>query len=58
VGDHNFLRVTTPVRTNLTTVTSDDPHTTLEGYYGLGIMSGRLAGWVWFGHNGAFQGYN
>ena len=34
-----------------------NPHTTLEGYYGLGIMSGTLAGWDWFGHNGAFQGY-
>jgi CubicO group peptidase (beta-lactamase class C family) len=34
-----------------------NPHTTLEGYYGLGIMSGRLAGWDWFGHTGAFQGY-
>ena len=34
-----------------------NPHTTLEGYYGLGIMSGTLAGWDWFGHSGAFQGY-
>jgi hypothetical protein len=34
-----------------------NPHSTVEGYYGLGIMSGRLAGWDWFGHNGAFQGY-
>jgi CubicO group peptidase (beta-lactamase class C family) len=34
-----------------------NPHTTLEGYYGLGIMSGTLAGWDWFGHTGAFQGY-
>jgi DNA-binding beta-propeller fold protein YncE len=30
VGDHAFLRMTTPVRTNLTTATSDDVHTTLE----------------------------
>ena len=34
-----------------------NPHTTLEGYYGLGIMSGTVAGWDWFGHTGAFQGY-
>jgi CubicO group peptidase (beta-lactamase class C family) len=34
-----------------------NPHMTLEGYYGLGIMSGTLAGWDWFGHTGAFQGY-
>jgi CubicO group peptidase (beta-lactamase class C family) len=34
-----------------------NPHTTLEGYYGLGIMSGTVAGWDWFGHIGAFQGY-
>jgi CubicO group peptidase (beta-lactamase class C family) len=34
-----------------------NPHTTLEAYYGLGIMSGTLAGWDWFGHTGAFQGY-
>jgi CubicO group peptidase (beta-lactamase class C family) len=34
-----------------------NPHTTLEGYYGLGIMSGTLTGWDWFGHTGAFQGY-
>jgi CubicO group peptidase (beta-lactamase class C family) len=34
-----------------------NPHAALEGYYGLGIMSGTLAGWDWFGHGGAFQGY-
>ena len=34
-----------------------NPHATLEGYYGLGIMSGTLAGWDWFGHSGGFQGY-
>jgi CubicO group peptidase (beta-lactamase class C family) len=34
-----------------------NPHATVEGHYGLGIMSGTLAGWDWFGHNGAFQGY-
>jgi CubicO group peptidase (beta-lactamase class C family) len=34
-----------------------NPNTTLEGYYGLGIMSGTTGGWEWFGHTGAFQGY-
>lgn len=34
-----------------------DPHSSIERYYGLGIVSGRLAGWDWFGHSGALQGY-
>ncbi|SHL71352.1 CubicO group peptidase, beta-lactamase class C family [Bradyrhizobium lablabi] len=34
-----------------------NPHASLEGHYGLGIMSGKLAGWDWFGHSGLFQGY-
>ena len=34
-----------------------NPHADLEGYYGLGIMSGRTAGWDWLGHSGGFQGY-
>jgi CubicO group peptidase (beta-lactamase class C family) len=34
-----------------------NPHTSLEGYYGLGIMSGNTGGWDWFGHSGGFQGY-
>ncbi len=34
-----------------------NPHADLEGYYGLGIMSGTAAGWDWFGHSGGFQGY-
>jgi CubicO group peptidase (beta-lactamase class C family) len=33
------------------------PHSSLERYYGLGIMSGRIAEWDWFGHSGAFQGF-
>jgi len=33
-----------------------DPHASLERYYGLGIISGSLDGWEWFGHSGAFQG--
>ena len=34
-----------------------DPHSSIESYYGLGIMSGSLGGWNWFGHSGALQGY-
>jgi hypothetical protein len=33
------------------------PHCGIERYYGLGIMSGRIAEWEWFGHTGAFQGF-
>ena len=29
-----------------------NPHASLEGHYGLGIMSGTMAGWDWFGHTG------
>jgi CubicO group peptidase (beta-lactamase class C family) len=34
-----------------------NPHASLEGYYGLGIMSGTIGGWEWFGHSGALFGY-
>jgi D-alanyl-D-alanine carboxypeptidase len=34
-----------------------DPDSSVERYYGLGIMSGRIAGWPWFGHSGGLQGY-
>jgi CubicO group peptidase (beta-lactamase class C family) len=34
-----------------------NPHASLEGYYGLGTMSGSTGGWDWFGHTGGFQGY-
>jgi CubicO group peptidase (beta-lactamase class C family) len=34
-----------------------NPHASLEGYYGLGIMSGTMGGWDWFGHSGGLQGY-
>jgi CubicO group peptidase (beta-lactamase class C family) len=33
------------------------PDSSLEAYYGLGIVSGNTAGWDWFGHGGGFQGY-
>jgi hypothetical protein len=29
----------------------------IEGYYGLGIASGSVSGWDWFGHGGGLQGY-
>ena len=32
-------------------------HSSVERWYGLGIVSGTLAGWDWFGHTGGFQGY-
>ena len=34
-----------------------NPDTNFEGYYGLGISSGNLGGWDWFGHGGGLQGY-
>ena len=38
-----------------------DPHSSLERYYGLGIISGsaadKMSGWDWFGHSGGLQGY-
>ena len=34
-----------------------DPHSSIERYYGLGIISGTLAGWRWYGHSGGLQGY-
>ena len=34
-----------------------NPHSSIERYYGLGIMSGRTAEWEWFGHSGGFQGF-
>lgn len=34
-----------------------NPHASLEGYYGLGIISGTFHGWDWFGHSGGLQGY-
>jgi CubicO group peptidase (beta-lactamase class C family) len=34
-----------------------DPQISVERHYGLGLMSGRLANWDWFGHSGGFQGF-
>ncbi|MBM3599100.1 MAG: beta-lactamase family protein [Alphaproteobacteria bacterium] len=34
-----------------------NPHSSFEIHYGLGIISGKLGDWEWFGHAGGFQGY-
>jgi len=34
-----------------------NPHSGIERYYGLGVMSGNTEGWEWFGHGGGLQGY-
>jgi CubicO group peptidase (beta-lactamase class C family) len=34
-----------------------NPHASQEGYYGLGVTSGALGGWDWFGHSGGLHGY-
>lgn len=34
-----------------------DPHGSLGRHYGLGIMSGTVGDWEWYGHGGAFQGF-
>jgi D-alanyl-D-alanine carboxypeptidase len=34
-----------------------DPYAAVERWYGLGTMSGSLAGCDWFGHTGGFQGH-
>ena len=34
-----------------------DESAAIESYYGLGVGSGALNGWDWFGHGGGFQGF-
>ena len=34
-----------------------DPHSSLERWYGLGIISGAVGDWQWFGHAGGFPGF-
>ncbi len=34
-----------------------NPDSSFESHYGLGIISGSVGGWEWFGHSGGFQGY-
>jgi CubicO group peptidase (beta-lactamase class C family) len=52
---HSVLSV--PSRREMTRKHWRNPHASLEGYYGLGTISGSLGGWDWFGHTGGFQGY-
>ena len=33
-----------------------DAESSVESYYGLGIMIGKTGDWEWFGHSGGFQG--
>lgn len=33
------------------------PDSSVERHYGLGIISGRIGDWEWFGHSGGFQGF-
>lgn len=33
-----------------------DAYSTVERWYGLGTISGKLGDWEWFGHSGGFQG--
>jgi CubicO group peptidase (beta-lactamase class C family) len=34
-----------------------EEHSSLDRDYGLGIISGKVGDWRWFGHSGGFQGY-
>jgi CubicO group peptidase (beta-lactamase class C family) len=34
-----------------------EPHSSLHRHYGLGIISGTIGDWDWFGHSGGFQGF-
>jgi CubicO group peptidase (beta-lactamase class C family) len=34
------------------------PHATFATNYGLGIISGKIGDWDWFGHSGGLLGYN
>ena len=34
-----------------------EAHSVLKRRYGLGIVSGEIGDWSWFGHSGGFQGY-
>jgi CubicO group peptidase (beta-lactamase class C family) len=34
-----------------------EAHSSFKRRYGLGIISGELGDWPWFGHSGGFQGY-
>jgi CubicO group peptidase (beta-lactamase class C family) len=46
-----------PSRREMTRRHWRNAHTASEEYYGLGIISGALNGWEWFGHGGGLPGY-
>lgn len=61
-----FAQLSPKARTSILSVASRremvrrqwrNQHSSLERYYGLGIISGSLNGWEWFGHSGGLQGY-
>ena len=33
------------------------PHSSVPGWYGLGVMQGSFQGWDWVGHTGSLQGF-
>ena len=49
--------LTAPSRREMTRRHWRNAHTAAEEYYGLGIISGALNGWDWFGHSGGLPGY-
>jgi len=54
-GEENVLSVAS--RREMVRAQWRNPHSSVERYYGLGIMSGKIGEWEWFGHGGAFQGF-
>ena len=46
-----------PSRREMTRRQWRNAHSAGEEYYGLGIISGALKGWDWFGHGGGLPGY-
>jgi CubicO group peptidase (beta-lactamase class C family) len=46
-----------PSRREMTRRHWRNAHTAAEEYYGLGIISGSVGGWEWFGHGGGLPGY-
>jgi len=54
-ADNSIL--TAASRREMTRAQWRDPHSTVDQSYGLGIISGTLGDWDWFGHGGGFLGY-
>lgn len=55
--DANHSLLSPPSRRAMLRKRWRDPDSSIERYYGLGIMSGRFGRWRWFGHSGGLQGY-